>query len=236
MTDFLSNKRMIRDAMMSVTSVTLEYYENKDLTKINIPKQIYIKQIADNTFAIINIFSELVYISKIIRKFTQDQLNVNNTEEIIYHLKNYFIRISSLQDLAKNLISNTFSLGIPENKCTIELLFKNEYTKNSKSISVLTDLRTYIKEFRIQRNKIIHNGEFEDIRIGPLVLLNYYKFESLETVYDIKKIDKLINENLENISFSINEEIEILKSSFDNLYDSLQGIYDSKIQDFNSNN
>jgi hypothetical protein len=235
MTDFLTKKQMILDAMTSVTSITLEYYKSKDLTKINIPKQTYIKKIADNTLSIMNAFKELDYISKIILKHDQDQPDENNTEEIIYHLENYFIRISSLQDFAKNLISNCFRLGISENKCTLELLFDNEYTKKTNAISILMDLKNYIKEIRIKRNKIIHHGEFEDKRIEPLILLNFIKFDSLDTKYDIKKINHSINDNLGKISFSINEEIKILKSTFERLYDALQVIYDSKIGDFNSN-
>lgn len=236
MTLFLTNKPMINDAMRSITSITLNYFENKiqSLEDVNIPKQEYVKKIADNTFSIMSIFKEIDYILNIISKHTINEANENTTDEIIYHLKNYFIRISSLQDLAKNLINNTYRLGISENKCTIELLLDNEFTRKTKAIMILTDLKNYIKEYRVKRNKIIHQGEFEDERIGQLALLNFYKFERNDPRFDIEKINKLIRDNLEKISNSIKEEIDILKASFESLYDSLQETYDLKIEEFNS--
>ena len=231
---------MIYHAVGTVTDVLVGRDISNDLNigNIKMEKLRYIKSIVDNTFSIFEAINDINYIIDIISNIHPNSLSTDeslNSEVIFgmnYHLKNYNIRISTLLDLVKNLINSTFNTGISNKKCTIELLKDISYIKEHSSVKHLIKIQKEVEEPRTIRNKVIHHGVFRDDKINHILNLTLIKGPFKKPEYDIAKIDKIINENLKKLTFSMIEKTSIINTDIKHIFDSLVGVYHSKIKVF----
>ncbi|WP_272152103.1 Cthe_2314 family HEPN domain-containing protein [Tenacibaculum aiptasiae] len=211
----------IYSAHMKVAIDTQQEFAN-----IGSDKEKYLKEVFVNYMTIKNAIDNLkfieIYLS--IDPIPEHYLE-NGIDEIEYyrhHIESFHIKCASIIDYITLLLNHTLRLGIPKRKCNVYSITENTILKGSELITKLKALENEFKELKSNRNKIIHQGDFESESIKDIdstlingdglfdfgeVLTEYLKNEKKEKI--LKTIENL-NEQISKIEFHLGEILEQL--------------------------
>lgn len=177
----------------------------------------------------------LLYISNFPASKAMQKAGVNRHTHLAYHIENYIIRIESLYDRVLQLIDAIFHLTNDPSACTHDVITSNLKVKRTDIPSALKPLKKLLREYRFERNTIIHHESYQDKSLRRLELY------SLVTEND-QDIDEQLANNLPSLrkeaardvikekkkEFSaLNGELAIVLS---NILDKLEPHYDREKQ------
>ena len=229
MNNFLTNKPMVINVLQSVTNFTYSVLVNSEpMSNFNIELQIFNKNISNNIFAILATFKELELIHQHVSAVKINFEDNSESDLIIYHMKNFSIRISSLNDIAINLINNVYRTGISSKKISLELLKDNFFTKETDAVKHLISIQPDISLNNRLRNLIVHEGRFEDLSVDQLLEILFLRDKIDTSKYNIAALEKQITKSLTEILSFMTDKIEQMKIFFEVLFDLLESIYEEK--------
>ena len=149
--------------------------------KLNSEYERYIMEVFKAQSRIINTIESLQYIPLLLKRLPPkdffDRHDLSKAKYFQYQLENHIIRISTIYDQMVLFVNASYQLGIPEKKCSEDLIVNNKHTKNTDAIKCLKDCKKAIVGIITARNLIVHRGEFEDSdfdRLRSFTLIEKY--------------------------------------------------------------
>lgn len=120
---------------------------------------------------------------------------ISNLEYYNYHYEHFRIKSISIIDYLVLFINHCLQLGIPTRKCNLYNITENTILKSSDLIQSLKNFDSEFSQMRSDRNKIIHEGNFEPNSLVQLnkIIMTHETFNmnpDAEETLDESKVEK----------------------------------------------
>lgn len=112
----------------------------------------------------------LVFISNYVASETMKKAGINRHAHLAYHIENYIIRVESLYDRVLHLIDAVFHLTNDPMNCTHDVIMSNLKVKRTDIPSALKPLRKLLRDYKFERNTIVHKESYQDKLLRRLEL------------------------------------------------------------------
>lgn len=187
----------------------------KEVKELFSSREKYMIAVSEIVFSITNTLDELKHIPIYFKYFpnykSYPKNRIYRDDYMKYHLKNYYIRINTIQDQLSLLVNEIYELGLPTRKCNVEAIIENRNTKNTETIKLLKEFKKAIQGITRLRNLIVHEGYFSDKKIfnlGTMIFLSE-RYEDSDYEIDIKWLSReIVKEKMEQ--FEKNNKVLVL--------------------------
>lgn len=203
-----------------------------DVKSLFTKREKYMISVSEIIFSISNTLDELKQIPIYFKYFPKYKSYIQNRifhdDYMKYHLKNYYIRISTLLDQLALLINEVYELGLPTRRCSVESVIENKNTKETKTIVYFKALKKGIEGIKRLRNLAVHEGYFHDKKIfnlGTFIFLSS-NLEDVDYETEIKWLSKTI----------VKEKMEQFDNNNEALTKMIENIYNELFKEYNNRN
>ncbi len=112
----------------------------------------------------------VLYMSNFVPSRTMKKAGVTRHTHLAYHIENYIIRIESLYDRVLHLIDAVFHLTNDPVSCTHDVIVANLKVKRTDIPSALKPLKKLLRDYKFERNTIVHHESYQDKTLRRLEL------------------------------------------------------------------
>jgi hypothetical protein len=142
-------------------------------------KNKYILDVFEITMRLHSTIEQLLFVPAFLKRFPirkfYEENNINHPKYLQYHLEVHFIKASTVLDLMANIINETFRLGIPHKRCTVQSVSENKHTKETSPAEIIKKYDKAIQGIKTARNQLVHHGNFEDEEIKEIAMYHFLK-------------------------------------------------------------
>ena len=175
----------------------------------------------------VNLKYEIGRLKNIVIYFSIDEIpkhyqlsGIHTLEYYNYHYERFRIKSISLVDYLLLFVNHCLQMGIPVNKCNIYSITDNTNLKNSDLVKSLKDFDSAIAKLRGDRNKIIHQGNFEPRSMTTLNDVILEQEENIIIEADIEN-GKLKSEEISKAIEHFEIEILMIKNHVEKVFNNL---------------
>jgi hypothetical protein len=155
----------------------------------------YFEEVADVYYRLQQSFEDLTLSLDLLKLFNSDYLQhnkINKVQYVNYHIKIWYIKLSTISDLTTKLIGTTYDLRIDQRFMDFRIIDSNKYINNFELKKHLKDLQK-LTESSI-RNQIIHHQNYRNENLENFTYLELiYLFEMSVNPQEESEFNKTVN-------------------------------------------
>ena len=129
----------------------------------------YVNRISDTTSLLISIYNQTKTTP---HKEFLDSIQLDEIDYFQFSIQNFYIRLSTIDDLLLLLCLKLLHLGIKEKDVQERHIFSNEIHGDHTFIRTANRFSTHMKPAKSKRNMIVHRGIFQDSSVQNLIHQN----------------------------------------------------------------
>jgi hypothetical protein len=153
----------------------------------------------------------------------------NESEYIEYSIENYFIRSAGLYDRCLIFTGKLLNLGIANESIDHGLMVNNEHVKDNNLSDPLKKIGKACREFKTDRNNIIHHGRYNDESFTAVSTIHKVNqllaSEGMELAFTQDVIDQITDKAIEEKTVDFNEHLEKIENKVSDFYEVALPVY-----------
>lgn len=200
------------------------------------PHEEYAKEVLLSAVEVQTILTQLrqtaVFLSNFRSTGKLQESGIERFDHIIYHLENFYIRVTGCFDRCLVLVNVVLDLGNEPEDCSYRLIKKNKHVRRLNIAGPLGEINGLIKPHRSQRDTIAHRQRLSEPDLVKIEMYHTVQKSNPEIIPEhILKIatDQLVAEKKEQINETTRKLVEsvgrlfrTLKPEFDLHYERLK--------------
>ena len=177
-----------------------------------------------------------VFLKRFPARAYYEKNGISRPKFIDYHLRNFYIKRTTISDQCVLLINELYELGNDPKTANFQLLKKNRYTKSTQALALIQEYEKIISDSKRTRNLIVHRGEFYDKAVSEMEMIQIvHDAAPIPDTREITKeevttfIQNSLQDKLPELETNIEATHEFLEAFFDELHLEFQKRYKLKI-------
>ncbi len=204
----------------------------KELNSHLSPGELYVINVFQTTMNLESTYDYLLCVPVFLRRFPEKQrlkkYSINRPKYINYHLHVHYIKVASILDQMSILINKVYRLGIPDKRCSAEIIIENEHTRDTNATKIMSNYNRAINSFKSVRNSIVHHGIYRDKGLNKVEMYHLVRETDPEIVSDnILKYET--KEYLSSKIKNIDKDNLAIAKYLDTIFDQLAIPFDDQI-------
>ena len=160
------------------------------------PNEAYLRFIVIKQGQLLSVCDQMRYATEFLSGYRASlhlpKAGITRLDYIIYHIENHFVRVAMVNDRALQLVNLVFRLGIPERECRFSVVALNDHVRNSSIFKVLSKLHKETKEYRAQRNAVVHRETYSDDGIEDISIFDHLEKHHPDKAYRFRDFYKMM--------------------------------------------